>query len=350
MVRDGTARSFSIMLTRKTTVYRFSTSSVNIHCGLLLFFVVAGCSQLEKGPDSLRGWDIASYLYDEQSPRFHREASAHVMLKWDAKDYFSDSSTIELCKAIQANDISTMKQLIDAGADVNAVGNDGMTPLLWSFPGRKLERFETLLKAGADPSVVIRSDFNTKGVIRVGTTVAHMCAGHRRPDHLFALVANHVDPNIRAASRMDQRDESLIEAALMSKGTKIQERVEALLKLHPDKSRLERDARVAIGQEQFTIGLALLEAGANTKNYTNWGTLVHLVATLEGRNSRPPKDHKLLVDWLIRHGEDYDAAKSDNDRWNAELIKAVDPKFPAATRRNELMERAKEQGSTYVES
>lgn len=314
-----------------------------------MFLVGYGCSRLEKGPDSLRGWDIASYLYDEQSPRFHQEASAHVMLKWNAVDYFSDSSTLELCRAIEANDISTMNRLIDAGANPNAVGKDGMTPLLWSFPGRKLERFETLLKAGADPSVVIKSDFNTKGVIRVGTTVAHMSAGHRRPDHLFALVANHLDPNIRAASRMDQPDESLIEAALMCRGTKIQERVEALLKLHPEKVRLEHEARIAIGQEQFIIGLMLLDAGANTKNYTNWGTLVHLVATLESRNPRNPRDHKLLVDWLIDHGEDYESAKSDNKRWTAELIKAVDPNIPAAMRRNELMERAKEQGCTYVE-
>lgn len=83
----------------------------------------------------------------------------HFVVGWKAEDYFDDPQTQSLCKAIENDDVKEMERLITAGADANSLGKDGMTPLLWAFPDRKLERFECLLKHGADPNVVFESDF-----------------------------------------------------------------------------------------------------------------------------------------------------------------------------------------------
>ena len=102
------------------------------------------------------------------------ERTFHEKAGWKAEDYFDDPQVIALCKAIEANDLEEMKQLIDAGADVNAKGKGNMTPLLWALPDNQLERFKMLLEHGADSNVIIESDFNTRGGMRAGDSVTHM--------------------------------------------------------------------------------------------------------------------------------------------------------------------------------
>ena len=77
----------------------------------------------------------------------------HEQHGWKAADFFTDPEVIALGDAIAANDLDRMRQLIAAGADVNAKGKGNMTPLLWAFFDEKPERFRMLLEAGADPNV-----------------------------------------------------------------------------------------------------------------------------------------------------------------------------------------------------
>ena len=95
----------------------------------------------------------------------------HAQVGWKAEDYFQDPQVISLCKAIETDNIAEMERLIAAGADVNAIGKDGMTPLLWAFPEEKPERCECLLHHGANPNVFIESDFG------VGTRPFHPVPG-----------------------------------------------------------------------------------------------------------------------------------------------------------------------------
>ena len=59
--------------------------------------------------------------------------SFHDKVGWKAEAYFTDPQVIELCDAIEAKNLKRMASLIREGADVNAIGKDGMTPLLWAF-------------------------------------------------------------------------------------------------------------------------------------------------------------------------------------------------------------------------
>ena len=105
----------------------------------------------------------------------------HQKFGWKAEDYFTDPKVIALCHAIEANDLAKIDRQIAAGADVNANGKDGMTPLLWAFADNKLERFSKLLEHGADPNVFIQSDLNTHGGFHPGDTVTHMACGTEFP-------------------------------------------------------------------------------------------------------------------------------------------------------------------------
>ena len=88
------------------------------------------------------------------------ESRWHNRVGWKAENFFEDPKVIELCQAIEANDLEQMQKLIDDGVDVNARGEDNMTPLMWSYSDYKFQRFQLLLKAGADPNVYVSSEFN----------------------------------------------------------------------------------------------------------------------------------------------------------------------------------------------
>ncbi len=98
----------------------------------------------------------------------------HQKCGWKAEDYFADPKVIALCKAIEANDLAEIELLVKSGADVNTQGKGEMTPLVWAFPDNKLPRFKRLLEHGANPNVVVESDFGTKGHIREGDSVTHL--------------------------------------------------------------------------------------------------------------------------------------------------------------------------------
>jgi hypothetical protein len=98
----------------------------------------------------------------------------HQKFNWKAEDYFGEPSVVALCHAIEADDLKQIEQLISEGADVNAKGKGAMTPLLWAFPDNKLARFTKILENGANPNIVIESDFNTHGGFHPGDSVTHM--------------------------------------------------------------------------------------------------------------------------------------------------------------------------------
>ncbi len=115
------------------------------------------------------------------------ESTSHQKYGWKAEDYFDDPQVIALCNAIETNDLKELDRLVAAGADVNSEGKGKMTPLLWAFPDNKLERFKKLLELGADPNVVIESDFDTRGGMSAGDSVTHMACKTEFPGYFEAV-------------------------------------------------------------------------------------------------------------------------------------------------------------------
>lgn len=129
---------------------------------------------------------------NEASFKWHRK------FKWEASQYFSDRKVVELCHAIELNDIKSMEKLLKGGADPDARGKHGMTPLLWAFPENRLDAFRLLLEHGANPNVLFQDGFGTRGGISIGDSVTMLAARSAFPEHLGWVLKFGGDPNLRA--------------------------------------------------------------------------------------------------------------------------------------------------------
>ena len=65
---------------------------------------------------------------------------------------FTDPAARDLARAAGDGDVEEVARLAQAGADVNAAGEDGITPLMWALSRESLAGFTALLEQGADPN------------------------------------------------------------------------------------------------------------------------------------------------------------------------------------------------------
>jgi hypothetical protein len=142
-------------------------------------------------------------------------------------DIFQDEPARAVAAAACEGDVETLQGLIAAGADVNAAGRHGVTPLIWALtcdglqfndiianeavrrhpaavrpiPAlRPLAALEVLLDAGADPNAMIDGDF---GPVYPGAdafwidryTPMLIAAEFHEPEVLALLLAHGGDPN-----------------------------------------------------------------------------------------------------------------------------------------------------------
>lgn len=143
------------------------------------------------------------------------------------RDIFPDETARAVAIAACNNDVAAVQGLIASGADINAAGRFGVTPLIWALtchglqfndmianeavrrgPGavrpipalRQLAALEVLLAAGADPNAMIDGEF---GPVYPGGT-AHwinrytpmlIAAEFHEPEVLALLLAHGGDPN-----------------------------------------------------------------------------------------------------------------------------------------------------------
>jgi len=72
----------------------------------------------------------------------------------NADDYFQGDAEVALVEAASRGDRQGIKTAVANGADLNAVGKNGMTPLFWVIAiDPSLEGLQALLDNGADPNI-----------------------------------------------------------------------------------------------------------------------------------------------------------------------------------------------------
>ena len=105
---------------------------------------------------------------------------------------FPDPVVAALVHAAEADDTAKMQALVKQGADVNAMGKDKITPLVWVMANRNYAGVEALLKLGANP--------NLKGTY--GNSPTWLAAGRHDPKMLELMLKYHGDPNIIGAGQI----------------------------------------------------------------------------------------------------------------------------------------------------
>ncbi|EMI46089.1 ankyrin repeat domain-containing protein, partial [Rhodopirellula sp. SWK7] len=191
------------------------------------------------------------------------ERTFHEAVGWKAEDFFNDSAVVELCNAIEANDIATMKRLIAEGVDVNAIGEGGVTPLLWAFVDNQPERFQLLLKHGADPNVKLTSDLGHPNAFRAGDTVMHLAARSQFPDHFLQVMKHGGDPTI-----LGRHGDTVIHEIIKAGVPNPVPRIEAAVKGGADINAFNRSGYTPIQQSitrfsQLKLAAELMRLGAD---------------------------------------------------------------------------------------
>ena len=122
-------------------------------------------------------------------PQEYREKPAYSA---GMEPRFSDERVRALVVAARDGDIQRIDRLVAEGADPNARGPGGVTPLYLTVNmGRgDVRGFVRLLEHGADPNVLVDDD---------GTTVMHWSVGGMKPDRLLAALRHSGDVNVRDA-------------------------------------------------------------------------------------------------------------------------------------------------------
>jgi ankyrin repeat protein len=297
------------------------------------------------------------------------ESRWHGQVGWKAEDYFKDKQVIALCRAIEANDVQEMERLIAVGADVNAVGKGGMTPLLWAFPDRRLERFECLLRHGANPNVIFESDFGVHnrpfdpvaGSLLIdhgcyaGESVTHLACRSPTIEYLQLVVAHGGDANL-----VDKETGAVpLHLVLQRELRDMKERVELLIEHKADLNHYvmgyyATPVMEAVQCGRYDVALLMIKAGADPGLYPPDGErkLIHTVLQ-EKRDlqySTPEKtaEYQTLVNWLEQHGESLEQAQADEDHWAQMYKNAVDPASTGKVRQQIIAER-KQQASNAIE-
>jgi hypothetical protein len=248
----------------------------------------------------------------------------HQRHGWKAEDYFTDPQVIALCRAIEANDLDEMERLVKAGADVNAQGKGKMTPLLWAFPDNRLPRFKWLLEHGANPNVVIESDFDTGQRIVPGDSVTHMACKTGFPGYFQAVFEHGGDPNLRTDRYDDVPLTLVIEGGGDSNGEHM---IRTLIAAGADPNILSAGRTPAMKAVswggQYGLACLLLDLGADHMVYEENGVrrLIHVVVREEqafrANGPQQKADYQNLLKRLTDRGESIELARKDLQRWDS---------------------------------
>lgn len=286
----------------------------------------------------------------------------HARMGWKAEDYFDNPQVAALCHAIEADDVDAMERLIAAGADVNAHGKDGMTPLLWAFPDHRPNRFSCLLEHGADPNVAVDGDFGVKGKsfhryadgrtmfgdreVHAGMSVTHLACRSPLTEYMKLVFEHGGDANLVDS----HTGQAPLDYALERGMPDLKERVDLLVAKGADLNHYceyskSYPAMEAVNMNQYALALSVLEAGADPSLYQpdDVRKLIHVVLRAGSRRpsgaTKMPPEYERLVEWLEQHGETLEQAREDEARWAKLYERAFEPKDHARIREQIIRQR-----------
>lgn len=247
----------------------------------------------------------------------------HQRCGWKAEDYFTDPKVIALCRAIEANNLAEMERLVQAGADVNALGKGNMTPLLWAFPDNQLPRFKWLLEHGASPNVVIESEFNTGGFMVPGDAVTHFVCKTAFPGYFEAVFEHGGNPNLRSR----QYDDVPLTLVIQWGPSDREGRIRKLIAAGADPDALSAGRtptmKAVSWGGQYGLANLLLDLGADHRVYEANGMrrLIHVAVREEqafrGNGPQQKADYQGLLERLTARGESIELARKDLQRWDS---------------------------------
>jgi len=213
-----------------------------------------------------------------------------------AQDFFHSPLQVELVEAVIEGEIEKTKAILLRGAEINYVGKDGVTPLIWTMIKQDLRGFENLLELGADPNQVTMLHDDPGGQVNPMDLAAET------PDHryLAALLEHDGNPNLSHERSMRT---PLFTAVLRRQPRNIRLLIDAGADIdHLDLSK-STPLHYAVSANIFDMALVLLSNGADPSIENRWGydvidTLERFGAKGVGENEDNSASYRLLIEKL----------------------------------------------------
>ena len=210
------------------------------------------------------------------------------------RDFYDDDLTIQLARAAASGNTKRMDTLISKGADVNHVGKEGMTPLMWALGKKSKSGMRYLLERGANPNVPAKR----------GLSVTMLTAGIEDTEYLEMVLAHGGDPNYVNTSTdvvitplfMAIDNANAATAALL-----IRAGADLNYNKHMSKMTPMMDAATL---NQWKIVYLLLEAGADYSITNSWNKTIawHINEVRLVKNSENQIWHQKCVEFLRERG------------------------------------------------
>jgi len=221
-----------------------------------------------------------------------------------AARFFPDPQVAALAAALERSDWAGAENALRAGANVNAIGNEDMYPLVWTMYVKNKAAFEWLLNHGADPN------FDSGG----GDGCALIWAAEADdPDWLRILLAHKANPNLMHKTSIGATETPLLAAGGLCRLANLKMLIAAGADINYQRPKQNFGGTPAIdaAQSGFFEGVyVLLEAGADIRPRTTGGfDLTYFVAgyRIDPRDDRYPWREKVLQ-LLRERGADVDGA------------------------------------------
>jgi uncharacterized protein len=229
--------------------------------------------------------------------------------KYPAKEYFDDAKTAELAEAAINGDTQRVNALVAAGANPNAKGLFGFTPLMYSMAGKTLSGFQRLLELGGDPNLQSQSGYS-----------AMSFAASRQESASLKLVLAH-GGNLNLASRPSS-------PIIASRPTPIfetttgwnTENARILIKAGADLNARDSYGKTPLMDAatfSFDVMYVLLEAGADIRAKDDAGLPVSYYVLYHDDDYNPLLDscqsQKKCREFMEKKGVDFKKEKIQNE-------------------------------------
>ncbi len=249
----------------------------------------------------------------------------HDKVGWKAEAFFDDPKVVTLCKAIESDDLEAMQTAVAAGADINAVGRDGMTPLMWAFPDHKVGRFKWLLEQGADPNVCWTGDFGLgrNFVYRPGKSVTYLAFETKWPEYWRLVLDQGGDPNLMCQGQTTPLVHVAMEGWVRETDDRLKALIDAGADINVPRSTGDTPLIRAAAKGWYDRAERLIQMGADIDAYQeefNRQLVHYLVWQQRGAKPlRPGQEEAFarVVKLVEEHGADFEKARQDIKRWES---------------------------------
>ncbi|HXA14523.1 MAG TPA: ankyrin repeat domain-containing protein [Opitutaceae bacterium] len=192
--------------------------------------------------------------------------SWRTLARMKAEDYFAEPLQVKFAEAVARGNADEIGELIKQGADVNALGRDGMRPLSWAMAKNSLRGFEFLLQNGADANLAILEP----SINKFPLTLLEFSASSESSDYLRLLLKYKGNPNTISSGQLGDRT-IIFDAIMHNQIENARVLIEAGADINQQDSSRSSPIMTAASINNYDMVYLLLIKGANPLLKDRWG-------------------------------------------------------------------------------